>query len=122
MFGGERFFHIRKKHTSGFSVKEESRKITNSLEDFGTATEDFRAMIKAQVSEEWILDFFKKTVAYKEVSEALKKEKFKEMKNAVDRDAELEKLTVNFSSSASRSTASFISLNFSFFKASDTSL
>jgi len=96
VFGGERFFHIRKKHTSGFSVKEESRKITNSLEDFGTATEDFRAMIKAQVSEEWILDFFKKTVAYKEVSEALKKKKFKEMKDAVDRDAELEKLTVNY--------------------------
>jgi len=66
VFGGKRYFHILKKHTSGFNVAEESRKISNATGDFAEHGEHFYRMLQTPVTADWVIKLFKETVARKE--------------------------------------------------------
>ena len=66
VFGGKRYFHILKKHTSGFNIGEESRKISNATGDFAEHGQHFIKMLNTPVTAEWVIKLFKETVAKKE--------------------------------------------------------
>mgnify|MGYP003113806273 CR=1 FL=1 len=105
VFGGERYFHIAKKHTSGFNVAEETAKIGRATGDFAEHGEIFRKMLKTPVTEEWVIKLFKHTVCKKDAVELAKvnyqnnKETANALNTALENEftaEELEKKTVNF--------------------------
>jgi hypothetical protein len=63
VFGGERWYHEKLKHTAGINTYTSAEKCVKTISLFNERMEDLKKWRHIQVEDEWVFNFFKNTIA-----------------------------------------------------------
>ena len=66
VFGGQKFYHERRKHTSGLNVNSALSKISNTLDIYTNQSDKFKKWSNAKVTDAQVIQLLANTVAKKE--------------------------------------------------------
>ena len=66
VFGGQKFYHERRKHTAGLNVGSALSKISNTLEVFTNQTEKFQLWSNAKITDKEVVMFLANSICRKE--------------------------------------------------------